>query len=242
MTIEGLHDVRPGDIIFTGITKPLAASLLVKLGQLLLGERVRIGRRSLDHVIVVTKAARATTAGDAPFGELLMVPVPGQVAPLLHTLPEGVQAMPRGAEFVALTPDKHWTDRSAVVRLPEDYPGQGLDAAAVARAFVRRTPVAYSFASYVWLALWRYGIRARRLEARIARRRPLVIVAFPGRGYRVAIRLPEEAICSVLADQAWTLAGKDVVEGVADQAVTPGRLAMSLWRRPGVIWGGPGLL
>jgi hypothetical protein len=55
------------------------------------------------------------------------------------------------------------------------------------------------------------------------------------------VRLPAEAICSVAGDQAWSLAGKRVVEGVAPQAVTPGRLVLSLWRRRGAIWGGPGV-
>lgn len=234
-TIASLADVRPGDLIFTEITRPRSASLLVKLGQLMLGERVRIGRRSFDHVIVVTREAKSVTALRAPFGELLTGP-DGE----LFTVPWGVQAMPRGAERVELTPAKHWTDRTAVVRLPEDYDGQHLDAAAVAKAFARER-VDYSFGSYVLLAAWRYGIKARRLEARIARRRPPLRVELPGRGYPVHVRLPVEAICSVLADQVWTLVGKQVIDGVAEQAVTPGRLVMSLWRYPGAVWGGSGI-
>lgn len=239
LAIASLADVRPGDLCFTEITRPRSASLLVKLGQLMLGERVRIGRRSFDHVIVVTEAAKPTTFARARLGDLLLVPDEfGIKTP--HTLPVGVQAMPRGAERVELTPAKHWHDRVAYVRLPENYPGQGLDAAAVAKAFAAER-VEYSFGSYVLLALWRYGFKARRLEARIARRRDAKSVDMPGRGYRVAVRLPVEAICSVLADQAWTLAGKRVVSGVSEQAVTPGRLVMSLWRYPGATWGGPGI-
>lgn len=234
-TIASLADVRPGDLIFTGITEPLAASILVKIGQLLLGERARLGRRSFDHVIVVTRAAVSVTAPRTPFGELLTGP-DGE----LLTVPWGVQAMPRGAERVELTPAKHWTDRTAVVRLPEDYQGQAADAAAVAVAFVRER-VRYSFASYVQLAAWRFGLKTTRLQRRIDRRQPPRRIELPGRGYPISIRLPTEAICSVLADQCWTLAGKKVVEGASPQAVTPGKLVLSLWRYPGSVWGGQGI-
>jgi hypothetical protein len=44
------------------------------------------------------------------------------------------------------------------------------------------------------------------------------------------LSLPAEAICSVLVDQAWSLAGKRVMEGVKRQCVTPGALAMRLSR------------
>jgi hypothetical protein len=54
-------------------------------------------------------------------------------------------------------------------------------------------------------------------------------------------QLPCEAICSVLADQAWTLAGHRVMQDVAHQAVTPGAMAGQLWNRPGTTWGGKGL-
>jgi hypothetical protein len=55
------------------------------------------------------------------------------------------------------------------------------------------------------------------------------------------LALPCEAICSVLADQAWTLAGHRVMQGVAHQAVTPGAMAGQLWCRSGTTWGGKGL-
>jgi hypothetical protein len=211
-TIKSLADVRPGDICFTNIGGLVPGVFPVKLGMLALGERVRIGRLSVDHVLIVTRAGR-----------------------------RAVQAMPRGAEVVRLTEEKHWNDRTAFVRLPEDYAGQRLDAARIAVEFVD-AGVRYSFASYLALALWRYGRHTERLEAWIDRRQPARSVALPGRGYRVSVRPPVEAICSVLADQAWSMVGHRVVQGVAKQAVTPGRLAMELWHRKGAIWGGPGIL
>lgn len=235
--IASLADVRPGDIIFTEIRQPWAASVLVKLGMLALAERVRIGRRSFDHVIVVTEAA-------VPRGE----PVPGFRNGKPARNPIGVQAMPRGAERIELTAAKHWNDRSAVVRIPEAWPGQAADAAAVAGLMAdARTP--YSFASYLALALWRFGVKTPRLEAWIDRRAGAVKLAHWSNGpdewtpgVRRGGHLPAEAICSVLADQAWTLAGARIVEGVAKQAVTPGKLVMTLWRYPGAVWGGPGIL
>lgn len=223
--VESLNDVRPGDLLFTRITKPLAASLLVKGGQLLLGERVRLGPVSVDHVLIVTEAALI-------------------VGPTLTTRPRGVQAMPHGAEEIELTPEMHWQPWCAYARLPEDYPGQSADAAAIARAMIG-TP--YSFASYAMLAAWRYHLRAAWLERRIDRRgEPVKVIGLDvGRGKRgdfMIPGLPREAICSVLADQAWSLAGHRVCEGVARQAVTPGALALQLWRRPGVTWFGPSLL
>jgi hypothetical protein len=236
-TIASLADVRPGDLIFTQIDKPLAVSLLVKLGQLMIGQRVRIGRRSFDHVIVVTEAA-------VPVGGTLR-PTPERPGFEIDARPPrpayGMQAMPRGAEQVELTGARHWTDATAVVRLPETYPGQALDVARIAREFVA-AGVEYSFGSYLMLAAWRWGLKARWLEERIARRLPPRRVELPGRGYHVMVSLPAEAICSVAADQCWTLAGKQVIAGVPEQVVTPGKLTMSLWRFPGAIWGGPGIL
>jgi hypothetical protein len=237
--IASLDDVRPGDLIFTAISEPLAASVLVKLGMLALAERVRIGRRSFDHVIVVTEAAKYVDDGPA----FTYVEGPLHDRPRRQRLrgPVGVQAMPRGAERVELTAAKHWNDRTAVVRIPESYDGQALDVAEIAKLFAREQ-VPYSFATYVQLAAWRFGWKTPRLEARIDRRMPATRVYLPGRGYAVAVRLPAEAICSGLGDQAWTLTGRKIVEGVAKQAVTPGRLVMTLWRFPGAIWGGPGIL
>lgn len=250
-TINGLQDVRPGDLIFTDISEPLAASLLVKIGMLILGERVRIGRRSFDHVLIVTEAAKPVTARMAPMGDLLMTPIPGHVAPELHTPPRAVQAMPGGAEEIELTAAKHWGPKVSVCRLPEDWPGQALDAANIAREMVRvGTP--YSFASYLMLALWRWGVRPAWLAARINRRRPepLQLERWSNGPDLQAMRtraprgghLPVEAICSALVDACWTLAGHEVCVGTKPQVVTPGMLAMQLWRRVGSIWGGEGIL
>lgn len=209
--ITGLRDLRPGDIMFG----PLQ---LANIGQLILGEQVRIGPFAAGHVGVVVQAARwaANPVGATPWG----------------SGPRIVQAMPRGAEEVEIGPNRHWTTKYAYARLPEDYPGQAADAAAIARLFVSEQ-VPYSFLSYAALAAWRFGIKAERLANWIDRR---------GKLLPEFVQLPAEAICSVLADQAWTLAGKDVVTGTRSQIVTPGMLAMQLWRRPGVVWCGAGLL
>jgi hypothetical protein len=54
------------------------------------------------------------------------------------------------------------------------------------------------------------------------------------------LRLPMEAICSVLADQCWSLAGKRVMHGTAPQAVTPSQLGQRLLTgMEGVVWGWP---
>lgn len=100
---------------------------------------------------------------------------------------------------------------------------------AIARLFVSEK-VPYSFASYGALAAWRFGLRAERLARWCDRRRFT----------RPEPRLPAEAICSVLADQAWTLTGKDLVQGTRSQIVTPGMLARHLWLDGDVEWGGAG--
>jgi len=223
-TIERLEDVRPGDLLITNIGGLVPGVFPVGAGQLACGERVRIGPFTADHVLVVTEASRLLPPDDAyPTGVI--------------TAPKGVQAMPRGAEEIELSYAKHWTRKCAYFRLPEDYPGQGLDAATIARAMID-TP--YSFGSYVLLARWRFGVESAELEAKINRRRPAQPVELV-RG-RTMVELPEESICSVLGDQAWSLTGKRVVEGVAPQCVMPGKLAMQLWTRPGVVRGGPAIL
>lgn len=220
--INSLSDLRPGDIMFGPIGG--LVGLGVGLGQLALGEAFRVGRLSIRHVGIVVERR-------------------DYVGPKLEG-PRLVQAMPGGAEEIEMTADTHWTDRHAYCRLPEDYPGQAEDAAAIARLMVAEG-VAYSFASYAALAAWRWGIKTPRLERWIGRRRelgPEMRRRGPWPGQLHTPRLPCEAICSVLADQAWSLAGKRVVEGTLPQIVTPGMMASQLWRRPGVGWGGVGLL
>ena len=226
--INGLGDLRPGDICFTRIGGFVPGIVPVGLGQLMLGERVRIGRLRFDHVGIVVQAAMdgLVSLGGHAFG-----------APM--TPPRMVQAMPDGAEEIDLRQDTHWNPWTVYARLPEDYPGQGADAAAAARKMVE-VGVDYSFASYAMLAAHRYGIKTPRLEARIARRRRTTRIQF--RRGLVARELPVEAICSVLVDQAWTLADHKVMHGVSPQVVTPGGLGMQLWHNPAVEWGGEALL
>jgi hypothetical protein len=218
--IARLEDVRPGDLFFTGMSGA-PAKALVYAGQLMLGEFVAVGGFVVGHVGVVTKAADTTA-------------------------PRMVEAMPSGARERDLTLDRDWTRKTAFVRLPEAWPGQAEDAAAIARLMIG-TP--YSFGSYAQLAAWRFGWKTWALEERINRRRPERIRLphwsnGPAEGSAVKRggHLPTEAICSVLADQAWTLAGARVVHGTKPQIVTPGLLASQLMHRPGVVWGGAGIL
>lgn len=210
-TIRAPEHLRPGDIMFGPITGPVG--LGVGLGQLLLRDGFRIGGLAVRHVAIVSREASA-----------------GQPVRL-------VQAMPAGAEEVDLDPREHWTARYAYVRLPEVYSGQGEDAASLARLMVQER-VRYSFLSYLSLAAWCGGLRVRPLERWIGRRQA-VSVTFVPKGGLVVVRLPREAICSVLVDQAWTLVGQSVMTGVAHQCVTPGAMAGQLWCRPGAIWASP---
>lgn len=222
--IRGLHDLRPGDIMFG----PLG---IANIGQLILGEQFRIGPFAAGHVGVVTEEAYCWETGRAAARDWRT---------------RLVQAMPGGAEEIELT-GRHWSPKYVYARLPEDYPGQADDAAAIAQLFVSER-VPYSFLSYAALAAWRFGVKAERLAKWIDRRRPPISVmghewsGVAGGREMIRAALPAEAICSVLADQAWTLAGQEVVTGTRSQIVTPGMLAMQLWRRPGVVWGGAGLL
>lgn len=220
--MKSLADLRPGDLMFANIGGIVPGVFPVKLGQLMLGERVRLGPLSIDHVGVVVEGAKSLYREGSGWNHRRLV-----------------QAMPGGAEEIELNSQRHWTPQVAYARLPEDYPGQALDAAAIARAMIG-TP--YSFASYAALAAWRWGFRAEHLARWIDRRRPEQVADKPT-GVATAVALPAEAICSVLADQAWTLAGKQVMpHGTRSQIVTPGALALALWRTPGVTWGGAGLL
>jgi hypothetical protein len=203
--IESLADVRPGDLCLTTMGGFIPGVFPVRIGTALCKESFRIGPFSADHALICVET-----------GEHL-----GRA--------RAVQAMPGGAEEIALTPAKHWTDGVAWFRLPEDYPGQAADAAAIARLFVSER-VPYSFLSYLALAAWSRGLKAERLERWINRRRPFTIARPEGGAMAIRGLLPAESICSVLVDQAWSLAGKRVMEGVKRQCVTPGALAMRLSR------------
>jgi hypothetical protein len=109
--IESLADVRPGDIYFGPIGG--AVGVGVALGQVALGEGFRVGPLSIRHVGIVVGNDQG-----------------------LHPDVYMVQAMPHGAEQILMTPESHWTSKCAYVRLPEDYPGQAEDAAAIAQLMV----------------------------------------------------------------------------------------------------------
>jgi hypothetical protein len=140
-----------------------------------------------------------------------------------------VEAMPHGARVRDLR-STDWSPEHMYLRLPEDYPAQHLDAAAVAVAMIG-TP--YSIASYAYLGAYLAGFRPEWLAERIDRRDHDKLFSLPS-GRLPAADLPVEAICSVLAEQAWTLTGKKVIEGTHPQVVTPGMLTLQLWNRTGV--------
>lgn len=207
MLIESLKDVRPGDLFLGPIGGLVGAG--VAAGEWLVDGGFRIGQLDVRHVGVVVEAM-------------------DYVGPELAG-PFMVQAMPGGAEEIEMSPEKHWTPRCAYVRLEEDYPGQADDAAAIARLMVEHK-VAYSPLSYLALGAWARGMSTPKLEAWINRRQEPVLYrsSDPMRGTSSGIMLPVEAICSVLADQAWSLTGKRIMVGVPHQCVTPSRLAQRL--------------
>jgi hypothetical protein len=250
--IRRLEDVRPGDLYLGPIGGGLGAA--IRAAQVIVDGGWRVGPLHVEHIGIVVKASRTFD------GPVVQNRLTGSIRTVhdrvvytdkdedlyetgLITAPRMVQAMPRGAEEIELSYAKHWTPQVAYARIPQDYPGQAEDAAAIARLMVREG-VAYSFASYGALALYHWGWKAPRLTEWIGRRRPGVHVLptyRPGvlRG-SMELRLPMEAICSVLADQCWSLAGKRVMHGTAPQAVTPSQLGQRLLTgMEGVVWGWP---
>lgn len=212
--MTSISDLRPGDLGFGPVGGWLQAPDVI--GQFILGEGFAVGDVQVGHVFVVTEGLDS------------------------NVMPWAVEAMPTGAVEVAIP--ERWTSRFAYVRLPEDYPGQAADAAAIAREMIG-TP--YSFASYAALAAWRFGLKTKRLESWINRRKPRQTILgaqtlraeeIDGRAF-YSRALPAEAICSVLADQAWALTGKQVMPiGTPHQCVTPGALAKALLEMPGAKW------
>jgi hypothetical protein len=212
MLIESLNDVRAGDILISG-QNTAPNKVLVYAGQWLMDQQFRIGEFAAGHAAVVT-----------PGGKL-------------------VEAMPNGARERDLR-ETDWSPAHWYFRLPEDYPSQALDAATFARAMID-TP--YSFASYAYIGAYLGGFQPEWLADRIDRRRQVKVFGLSRdwlteRATWGLYNIPLEAICSVLAEQAWTLAGKNVVHGTRPQVVTPGMLASQLCFREGVIRGGAGLL
>lgn len=234
--IGSLTDLLPGDVFFGPISGAMGVG--VGIGQALLGEGWSVGPLKIRHVGIVVEAG---SPGEIPESAYTYVGGPVRDVDREYRAPRMVQAMPGGAEEIELTADRHWTSKCAYVRLPEDYPGQMLDAAAIARLMVSEG-VAYSFASYAALALWRWGLETPRLEAWIDRRGAVVRAPYAATGLdAIDIRLPREAICSVLVDQCLTLAGKKVMIGTPKQCVTPGALAgRLLFEVRGTQWAFPG--
>lgn len=247
--IKSLADVRPGDIYLGPIGGPLGVG--IRAAEVIVDGGWRVGPLHVEHIGIVTdvalpKMVRGNYVRGA-FQQDGNAFIPGHWDDEAWPTVQGrgplmVQAMRHGAEEIELSQDKHWTAKCAYARIPEDYPGQAEDAAAIARLMVEHD-VAYSFASYAALALYRWGYKAPRLTEWIGRRQePIVVPLNPAPFKRPVegVKLPVEAICSVLADQCWSLAGKRVMEGTAPQAVTPSQLGQRLLTgMDGVIWGWP---
>lgn len=221
--ITSMRDLRVGDI-FLG---PIGGwvGLGIGAGELLVDGGFHVGTVDVRHAGIVVTAQPGISYDDPAYPNGLMDNF--QLA----------QAMPSGAEITTMTYDRHWTSHCLFVRLPEDYAGQAADAAFIARAMVKEK-VAYSFASYPAIGLHKHTGGWPRLDAWINRRRPGEQLELPS-GYLAADLLPVEAICSVFVDQAWSLAGKTVMKGVAKQAVTPSQLGQSLLATPGATFGWP---
>lgn len=228
--IRKIQDLRPGDIMIGPIGGAIGVG--VGIGEFLVDGGFRVGELDVRHMGIVVEAHPGTRYD-----------VPGYPNGVTDTF-KLVQAMPGGAEEVTMTYDKHWTRRHAYARLPEDWPGQAADAAVIARLMVQHN-VGYSFGSYAALAAWHWGIGTPRLERWIGRRQKPFGVWLPMDVSQdrqlTSLRLPVEAICSVLVDQAWSLAGKKIFEdGRPHQCVTPSQLgARLLTGLEDVTWGWP---
>lgn len=149
-----------------------------------------------------------------------------------------IEAMPKGARERPLR-SGDWSLGHAYFRLQEDYAGQADDAAAVARAMVG---IRYSLASYAYIGAHLAGFQPKWLEHRIDKRQDDVSRLILPSGKLAQLALPCEAICSVLAEQSWSITGKKVIYKTKPQVVTPGMLTGQLYGRAGVIRGGMGIL
>lgn len=233
--ITKIQDVRVGDIYLGPIGGWFGP--LIGLGELAVDGGFRVGTIDVRHAGIVVHAEPGLSYPDPPMDYPDGTPYPAGV--LDHF--ELAQAMPGGAEIATMTYAQHWTKRCAYVRLPEDYPGQAAEAAAIARLMVK-TGVGYSYGSYAALAAWHWGIGTPRLEAWIGRTREPVFVDGLLSARSGWIALPVEAICSVFVDQAWSLTGKKIfTDGRPHQCVTPSQLGTRLLETEGAVWGWPNL-
>jgi hypothetical protein len=220
--ITRLEEVRPGDIYLGPVGGWFGP--VIGAGELLVDGGFHVGPLDVRHIGIVVEASDYVGPELAP--------------------PRLAQAMPGGAEIVDMTYDQHWTAKCAYARLPEDYPGQAGDAATIARLMVQEG-VGYSYGSYPALAAWHWGLSTPRLEAWIGRRRePTVLKGSTPDGpqpWPWVVSLPVEAICSVFADQAWSLTGKKIFQdGRPHQCVTPSQLGQRLlFGLENVTWGWP---
>lgn len=198
-----LADLRPGDIMFARHVSPRSADLLILAGQTLLGQA---GYPHHVGVVVQATSPAIPMKWDSP---------PTTLGPRM------VQAMPHGAEEIELG-EEHWTgdyiylrpayrDPASMVDLPYKEAEWGFEVGRAARGYIG-TP--YSFADYVALAGWHFGIKNG-----------------PVRRY---VKSSGHMICSQLADQALADAGFHVFDdGRLPQDVTPAALYTRLLAIPG---------
>lgn len=192
-----MADLRPGDLPFGPIGGIVPGMFPVGAGQLLLADRkARLSWRrwrKIRHCGVIVQAGRA---------------------------PRMVQAMPRGAEEIALRPEKHWTAEWVFIRPAYEvtkrtttWPRQGDFVAHCAQKYVG-TP--YNFLTYAALATSAFGLTM--FSAALRRK----------------ISTRKDMMCSQLADQALADAGFHVFDdGRLPQDVVPAELFRALLEMPG---------
>lgn len=210
MTALTLADLRPGDLMFGPIGGFVPGVLPVGAGQVLLATRKdRLSWRcwwKVRHVGVVVQAAGLT-----------LIPGP---QPRILTAPRLVQAMPRGAEEIEMTPARHWTAEYVYIRPAYDLEPYGLDhwnqSLEVARFARRYVGTPYNFLTYGALA-------ASALHLPISRHL-----------LRKWISTRHDMMCSQLADQALADADFHVFDdGRLPQDVVPAELFRKLLSMPG---------
>lgn len=208
--MNGLEELRPGDIMFGPMGGFFPGVIPVAVGQLLLADKKgREGWRrwwNVRHVGVVVEAGRP----NPPYPDGL-----GNFAPRL------VEAMPGGAREVGLD-FRRWTSEFVYVRPPyadvTTHFGQSERVAAAARRYLR-TP--YSYLDYVALAARAAGLEYPSLNRYIT-----------STGHMICSQLADQA----LADAGYHVFD----DGRLPQDVTPSELFMKLIDTPGTRFLIPG--
>lgn len=182
---SSLAVLQPGDVMFARHVSPRSVDRGILLGQVTLGQA-----GYPHHVAVVVEAGQVDVTG-----------VRARRARI-------VQAMPHGAEEIEIG-QEHWTSDYTYLR-----PVYRTYEETVAEAARRYVGTPYSFADYVALAGWHFGVRNGLV--------------------RRYVTASKHMICSQLADQAMSDAGFHVFDdGRLPQDVTPSDLYGKLAAMPG---------